>query len=525
MSSVIASSATNRLIIYCALASLLLSLIEVAFAHFLPGILSVIVEHNSAVAKSIYIFIGIGILRALVSGMQFHFYTTATESFKSDVRLKLIDSFNFSRLSNADFLSIYTHKTDQVGNAIHSLASLIANAVISFFLICYLLFTNTRITLIGLLVLIPAMFAYKLSENYSETILNKIKSLWAESFKVVNKVVYDHFLVKVSGKLETEKSTAKQLLVKRIRFVYIQNLTIAVRYALPQIAGMLFLLVVILSSSTIHGEAITFTYLFLRLSQFGAFSAQHFAAFQTTSPYLKEIFEEVRSLKTDLPRPQMTKYDFDSFTGWNISSLSFKYSEDGPYVLKDKSFTINRGDFFLIYGPSGKGKSTLLLLIAGFLKPSSGTVTLNNKSGSVNSHEVHESILDSISYVGARNYISEGSLRENVLYGINHKVSDEDIIGALNKVKLSNLHERGLDTPIQIREEMISSGQVQRIALARAILKDSPIWIFDEITSFLDDETETEILNLISKMKNVKTIIAVSHKARWKDFADKSLNI
>ena len=164
----------------------------------------------------------------------------------------------------------------------------------------------------------------------------------------------------------------------------------------------------------------------------------------------------------------------------------------------------------ILIGESGCGKSTLASILMGKNKSCTGTVSVG---GVPLSSIQEESLLRNITYVSHQSYLFKGTVRENLLMG-NPCASEEELWEALSRVKLSEFlkKEQGLDTPLLEKASNLSGGQRQRLALARALLHDSPVYLFDEAASNIDVESENAIMEVIHGLKGVKTVILISHR-------------
>ena len=128
--------------------------------------------------------------------------------------------------------------------------------------------------------------------------------------------------------------------------------------------------------------------------------------------------------------------------------------------------------------------------------------------------EINESaLLRNITYVSHQSYLFKGTVRDNLLMGKSF-ATDDELWAVLERVKLSGFlkAEQGLDTPLLEKASNLSGGQCQRLALARALLHDSPLYIFDEATSNIDVESENDIMAEIHKLAGTKTVILISHR-------------
>lgn len=191
-----------------------------------------------------------------------------------------------------------------------------------------------------------------------------------------------------------------------------------------------------------------------------------------------------------------------------INDLSFGY--DVEMVLKNVSLKINQPGIYGIVGSSGSGKSTLAKLLMGYYDNYQGKITYNNKQ--INKIK-HYSLMEQITMVEHDPYIFAGTVRSNLLDG-NCNSSDAMMIDVLKKVRLWNYFARinGLDSEIEERGNNLSGGQKQRLSLARALLHDTKVYIFDEATSNIDIESEEIIMKLIEQMQDEKIVILISHR-------------
>lgn len=192
-----------------------------------------------------------------------------------------------------------------------------------------------------------------------------------------------------------------------------------------------------------------------------------------------------------------------------IKDLSFSYDGE-KIVLNDISATFKKHELISIVGESGCGKSTLASLLCGTTKGYSGSITI----GGVEIRDIDEkTLMNNITAVNFNSYIFVGTVKENLLIA-DSNASDEKMIDALKMVNLwSFLSEQdGLDTKLNQQGSNFSGGQRQRLAIARALLHNTPIYVFDEVTSNIDAESENDIMAVIQNMAKIKTVILISHR-------------
>lgn len=189
--------------------------------------------------------------------------------------------------------------------------------------------------------------------------------------------------------------------------------------------------------------------------------------------------------------------------------LHYSYEKDRE-ILHGIDVTLKKDNFTAIVGESGCGKSTLSAVLMGRNKGYTGSVTI----GGVELSEISEdSLMRNITYISHNSFLFKGSVRDNLLMG-KPGAKDDELWSALKKVKLEAFlkEQQGLDTAVGEAGGSFSGGQRQRLSIARALLHDTPVYIFDEATSNIDIESENDIMELIMELAKTKTIILISHR-------------
>lgn len=195
----------------------------------------------------------------------------------------------------------------------------------------------------------------------------------------------------------------------------------------------------------------------------------------------------------------------------NIScrKLRFAYDPDRE-ILHGIDLDVPTGSFISIVGESGCGKSTIASILMGHNKGYTGSI----KIGDTELSNISESsLMQTITYVSHKSYLFKGTVRDNLRMG-RADASDDDMWDVLKRVNLYGFlrGENGLDTELAEKGANLSGGQCQRLALARALLHDSPMYIFDEATSNIDVESENDIMAQIQLLAKQKTVLLISHR-------------
>lgn len=203
--------------------------------------------------------------------------------------------------------------------------------------------------------------------------------------------------------------------------------------------------------------------------------------------------------------------EFKTINTIEFDHVWFSYDDSDNYALKDISIAIDGGQFVGIVGPSGGGKSTLMSLLMGFYRPTKGTIRINGYDTADYAPAVLREVMG---YVLQDSHLFKGTIRENLsLY--DDTIPEENLIKAAKKAHLHAMIERlpqGYNTPVGYLGSLLSTGQKQLLALARVLVRDRKVLIFDEATAHIDSHTEQLIQESIETIRGEKTIISIAHR-------------
>ncbi len=211
----------------------------------------------------------------------------------------------------------------------------------------------------------------------------------------------------------------------------------------------------------------------------------------------------------DLQEPEKKSETVPEDYSIECKNLRFSYEPDRE-ILHGVDMHFPKGSFTAIVGESGCGKSTISAILMGRNKGYSGQITV----GGVSLCEIsEESLMENFTYISHNSYLFKGTVRENLLMA-RPNAGEDTLWQVLEQVNLADFlrTEKGLDTALNEKASNLSGGQCQRLALARALLHDSPVYIFDEATSNIDVESENDIMRQIHALAKTKTVILISHR-------------
>ncbi|MBE5937540.1 MAG: ABC transporter ATP-binding protein [Lachnospiraceae bacterium] len=226
----------------------------------------------------------------------------------------------------------------------------------------------------------------------------------------------------------------------------------------------------------------------------------------------------------NMPDEELLPVDMNKeHIGVKVDHMSFGYTDE--LVLEDVSLDIKPGEFVAIIGESGIGKTTLIRVIMSFMSNIEGGVTFYNSLGE--SNKGNAGTREFISYVPQGNTLFSGTIRENIRMG-KLDATEEELINAL---KLASGYDfvmelpNGIDTVIGERGHGLSEGQAQRIAIARAFIRNAPFLILDEATSALDEATELSVINGLRKLEPKPTCLVITHRKSILKYCDREIKI
>ena len=224
------------------------------------------------------------------------------------------------------------------------------------------------------------------------------------------------------------------------------------------------------------------------------------------------LYNEFNLLNNDNKITSNENEELTKFENIELKDINFNYNQ-GKILLNQINLKINKGSIIGIIGKTGEGKSTLINIIIGLLKPNSGSIFLDDKLLKTNLYKFK----NFIGYIPQETFLIEGTILQNIIFTLekNFEYDKKRLENAIKWSKVDNFLNKlqdDIDLLVRERGSNLSGGQQQRISIARALYRDPKILILDESTNSLDEETESEIMDDICQLKKEKSIIIISHR-------------
>lgn len=416
----------------------------------------------------------------------------------------------------------------KVAEFLHSCSSLSIQILV--FLIIYLNLINQSfyltllVTIAFLILSTPLIFVKKKISIYSTSFQNSLNKVTEKIFKDIRNLNF----LRVIGSLRREKDEIIKKNNTSLNSYKKYLISISFLNQTPQFIGILVIAIIIITNQEYffvdQALIVPFLYLILRcIISFGNIINEYGRILFTKTFVinLKHILENGKK-EDEIINFNQKIINFDTLD-LKVKNLSIGYNE----IIKSKiSFNSSKGTFNLFSGNSGTGKTALLMTLIGLLKKKSGEIYWNELS--INDINLN-SFRNNVSYCGTDPFLIEGSILENLKYGLqNFEYNDENIKNVLEICDcdfLKENNEYNLNLYLDNEGSGLSSGQRQRISIARAIIKNPAILILDEATVNIDEKTEYKILKKIREKYKKCTIFAISHRKSLENFADKIIDL
>ena len=441
---------------------------------------------------------------------------------QADIFDKIIDSdwLAMSKYSNGDIMNRFNSDVSTVSsNAISWLPTIII-AVYNFLATFLVLWHyNPVMSLISFasapFMLLMSKFLIRKQRDYQKKVRemsSRMMTFEVETFYNFDTIKSFGIADQYSGKMREWQEKYKDVSLRYNMFAIQSNVFLSVMGLIVQMLAFLYCLWLLWTGAITYGTMTLFLQQRSNLSS--AFDnvvmiVPNFLNSSVSAHRIRELVELPREVHIP-DSSELEEYAEEGFTV-RMTDVNFAYLE-GNKVITDSEFIAQPGEIVALVGPSGEGKTTMIRLILGLVRPQDGSVEIITRDGL--SVESNANTRPLFAYVPQGNTMLSGTIADNMRM-VRPDASDEEIIEALKIACAWDFVEKmpdGIDSVVRERGRGLSEGQGQRIAIARAILRDAPILLLDEATSALDVTTERQVLRNIVQQKPNKTCIVTTHR-------------
>lgn len=416
-----------------------------------------------------------------------------------------------------------------VGNVVTFLTEVIPNtlSVLALFVgaFWYLFSMDATLALITVAIIPVFILLSKVYVSRMRKLNRAVRSSDSDVQSVLQETIQNRMLIKtlesegpMVDRLETTQGILRHRVVKRTAFSVLSNFILNFGFAAGYLVAFLWAAVRLADHTLTFGGMTAFLQLVNRIQSPARNLTKLVPAFVSVFTAVERLME----LEENPLEEQGTPIELSAPCGVRLQRVSYRYDDVDGDVIRDLDFDFRPGSCTAVLGETGAGKTTLVRMILGLVAPQHGTVEIyNDRKHRVLSPRLRCNFV----YVPQGNTLMSGTIRENLRLG-KLDATDEEMEEALKKSCAEFVMDlpEGLDTVCSESGGGLSEGQAQRIAIARALLRDRSIMLFDEATSALDPETERQLLQNILAAHD-KTVIFITHRPAVVDYCDQTLTI
>ncbi len=460
-------------------------------------------------------FLAISLVSAVIYVLLESYQASFQRNLEYRERYSLTESVIYSQwealrnLNHGDFINAVTHEAELYKTVIKNCFICVSEFTQILFFISFAIVVSTKIVMLSIALFSASAFIfYPLMKK--GTSLGKA---WTNAYSGLTDGLVNTVRSFKSAKASSQERFVMKYLSPRVFSVgqeyFRQQVLTAIQSKLSELTGYVVLAIIIYSGIKVMRipltDVVLILVIFVRLVPKTKLIIDSFHRAYSGLPSL----EKIQAIKSaSLPRRTAGK-SIDSELGTiSLHSVGFRYHDDAP-LFRNLTITLRKGEFWVICGPTGAGKTTVLDLLAGLVTPSEGMIYYNGIS--LNEIDM-ESMHRKVGYIMQDHFIFAGTILENIFWG-NEIVDRSRLPGVMKIAQLEEmLREKGYDFQVSESGQNLSGGQRQRIAIARVLMNDLDFILMDEPTSSLDQGTEQSFISALLEFKGKIGIVMVTHR-------------
>ncbi len=481
----------------------------------------------------ILIWVGTNALSLIMSSVNSRFSTRVTTAIQRDVQEdvfhKIIDAdwMALQQFPNGDILNRINGDAGTISsNAISWVPNLVIlayNFVATFFVIWHYSKGMTLIAVAGAPILFLARRAFLIKEREyhkrTRELSSKLYTYETEAFYRMDTVKSMGLIGRFTGGFDSTQGEIREFALERNAFDIRRDIVMRLlRMALTAVS-FAYALWLLWTNQVTYGTMILFIQQRGRLTNAMMNVGSIIPTFVNSSVSAHRVVE-LMELPSERHNEEEGEIRIPEKVTLHVSDMQFTYA-DGEPVIRDGGLNVSTGEMIALVGPTGRGKTTLLRMMLGLIYPDSGICEIRDEDG--RSIEINADTRHLFAYVPQGNSLFAGTIAENLRMMKEH-ASDEELIEALKMADAWEFVEKlpeGIETEIKENGRGLSEGQAQRIAIARALLRESPILLFDEATSALDVATEKRVLDNLKHRAKGRALVITTHRPSVMEICDR----
>lgn len=536
-------SAYRPLVLFLSFLSVCIALLSVSFAYLIQYLIKAASDKNE---KKLFFFIAVVfvvlILRIAIQMLNSYQSEKCRTKISVNLRQKIFGNLLYAdysqtnRIHSGDLMSRLTFDVTEVATdtttLLPSTAGCIVRGIGAFFALCSIEPFFTTIYALGVIIMgIIGIFLRKKTKRYHKEVSEAESNSRAFMQESLGSVVTLKAYCAEEQTKETAALRLNEYYDKRLKKARFQT-WLGGGFSFLSGVGLLFAVVWcgtgIVGGTVDYGKTLSVVLLLGQLQQPLTAVSSLLSVYYARAASGERLSEVDSFLEEEHENETVFKTESaDSFHRVVAQGITFGYEKE--QVLQNADAEFRKGEIVCITGESGTGKTTFLRLLLNIYKPDNGGFFIETEAddGNINIRPLTVKDRSLFAYVPQKNFLFSGTIRQNLaLFSPKEEISEEKLREALNVAEATFVYElpQGLDTYLRESGSGLSEGQLQRLAVARALLSCRPVLLFDEVTSALDEETEKKMLKNLKRLRD-KTCLIVTHRPEALNIADSVFQI